>query len=106
MEEGGVEALLAKNRRVPNRKNREDERIEKHICEMAIENPALGQARVSNELRKESLCISPGGVLSEAQLAALESKQQDVGKLRDAHPGYLGSQDTFYVGTTISVGRV
>ena len=106
MQEGGMEALLDKNRRVPNHKNRVNERIEKHVFEMAIENPALGQARVSNELRKEGLCISPGGVrsvwlrhelqsfklrlkaleakvtkaggvLTKAQLAALESKQQD-----------------------------
>ena len=106
MEEGGMEALLDKNRRVPNHKNRVGARIEKRVCEMAVENPALGQARVSNELRKEGLCISPGGVrsvwlrhelqsfklrlkaleakvaekgvvLTEAQLAALESKQQD-----------------------------
>lgn len=57
-----MEALLDKNRRVPNHKNRVDARIEKRVCEMAVENPALGQARVSNEMRKEGLCISPGGV--------------------------------------------
>ncbi len=53
-----------KNRRVPNRKNRVDKRIEQRICEMAIDNPALEQVRVSNELRKEGLPISPGGVRS------------------------------------------
>ena len=64
MKEGGVEALLDKNRRVPNHKNRVDARIEKPVCEMAVENPELGQGRVSNELRKEGLCITPGGVRS------------------------------------------
>ena len=54
-----MEASLEKNRRVPNRKNRVDVRIEKPVCKMATENPALGQARVSNELRKEGLCIPP-----------------------------------------------
>ena len=40
MEEGGVEAWLDKNRRIPNQKNRLDARIEKRVCEMAVENPA------------------------------------------------------------------
>ena len=38
-------------------------------------------------------------------LAALERKKQDdeaCGEIETAHPGYLGSQDTFYVGTLIS----
>lgn len=138
LEDGGVEALLEKNRRVPNRKNRVDERIEERICQMAIENPALGQVRVSNELRKEGLGVSPGGVrsvwlrhqlqtfklrlkalekhvaetgavLTEAQVVALERKaDEDIvsGQIETAHPGYLGCQDTFYVGTLKGVGRV
>ena len=28
------------------------------------------------------------------------------GEIDTAHPGYLGSQDTFYVGTLKGVGRV
>jgi transposase InsO family protein len=138
VEEGGVEALLDKSRRVPNLKNRIDETIEKRVCELALENPALGQVRVSNELRKEGLIISAGGVrsvwlrhelqtfrlrlkaleakvaqegivLTETQVGALERKQQDdlaSGEIETAHPGYLGSQDTFYVGTIKGVGRV
>ena len=57
MEQGGVDALLDKNRRVPNRKNRVDERIEERVCALAVENPALGQVRVSNELRKEGALV-------------------------------------------------
>ena len=41
-------------------------------------------------------------ILTEAQVAALEKKRQDDevnGEIDTAHPGYLGSQDTFYVGT-------
>ena len=64
MQEGGVEALLDRSRRGPNLKNRTDERIENRVCELAIEQPALGQVRVSNELRKEGMIISPGGVRS------------------------------------------
>jgi hypothetical protein len=41
-------------------------------------------------------------VLTESQVAALERKQDDDvvhGEIETAHLGYLGSQDTFYVGT-------
>src|SRR5690349_15777847 len=50
--EGGVEALIEKSRRQPNIKNRVDEAIEIAVKEMAIEYPAFGQLRASNELRK------------------------------------------------------
>ena len=48
-------------------------------------------------------------ILTEAQVAALEKKKHDdeaCGEIDTAHPGYLGSQDTFYVGTFKGVGRV
>ncbi len=41
-------------------------------------------------------------MLTEAQVQALEKKKLDdeaSGEIETAHPGYLGSQDTFYVGT-------
>lgn len=48
-------------------------------------------------------------ILTDAQVAALERKRDDdlsCGEIETAHPGYLGSQDTFYVGTFKGVGRV
>jgi transposase InsO family protein len=48
-------------------------------------------------------------VLTEAQIQALERKKDDDiahGEIETAHPGYLGSQDTFYVGTIKGVGRI
>ncbi len=39
----------------------------------------------------------------------MEKKQQDdeaAGEIETAHPGYLGSQDTFYVGALKGVGRI
>lgn len=135
---GGVDALLDKNRRKPNVKNRVDEVAERAVCNWAIESPAHGQVRTSNELRKTGVFVSPSGVrsiwlrhglesfrkrlraleekiareqfiLTEAQVAALEKKKQDDevhGEIETAHPGYLGSQDTFYVGTLKGVGRI
>ncbi len=41
-------------------------------------------------------------------MAALEKKKQDdeaSGEVETAHPGYLVSQDTFYVGNLKGVGR-
>lgn len=136
--EGGVEALVEKTRRKPNLENRVDEAIEKAVIEMAIEFPAYGQVRASNELRKRGLFISPSGVrsvwlrndlentkkrlkalerksaeeglvLTESQIIALERKKEDdvaCGEIETIHPGYLGSQDTFYVGTLKGVGRI
>src|SRR5216117_3725108 len=62
VEDGGVESLFDKSRRQPNLKNRTDEITENAVVEYAVECPAHGQARVSNELRKRGIFISPGGV--------------------------------------------
>ena len=138
VESGGIDALIDANRRKPNPKNRVEEATEIAVAAFAIEQPAFGQVRVSNELRKRGIFVSPsgvryvwlrrdlesfkkrllalerhvvetGGVLTEAQVRALEKKQDDDvahGEIETAHPGYLGSQDTFYVGTIKGVGRI
>lgn len=138
VDEGGVDSLIDRNRRKPNPKNRVDEAIEAEVIQYALEFPAHGQHRTSNELRKKGVFVSGSGVrsiwlrhqlanfrdrlknlesvvakegtvLTEAQIVALERKKEDdvaCGEIETAHPGYLGSQDTFYVGTFKGVGRV
>ncbi len=138
VDDGGVESLIDKSRRKPNLKNRTDEATEAAVLQHALDEPAHGQTRASNELRKKGVFISPSGVrcvwlryglacfrdrlkaleekvaqegivLTEAQVAALEKKKEDdvaCGEIETAHPGYLGSQDTFYVGTLKGVGRI
>ena len=48
-------------------------------------------------------------ILTEAQVKALEKakeQQEAHGEIETHHPGYLGSQDTFYVGHIKGIGRI
>ena len=57
----------------------------------------------------ESRVAQDGIILTEAQLMALErkkEKQEAHGEIETEHPGYLGSQDTYYVGNIKGVGRI
>ena len=137
-ETGGELALQEVSRRKPIVKNRVDEAIEKAVLVLAIDKPAFGQVRVSNELKKQGLFVSPGGVrsvwlrhdleifakrlkaleaktaqegliLTEDQIKALEKAKEEKeahGEIETMHPGYLGAQDTYYVGTIKGVGRI
>ncbi len=49
VEEGGIEALFEASRRKPNYSNRVDEKTEEAVVGHALEYPAQGQARTSNE---------------------------------------------------------
>ena len=89
VEEGGLDNLIEKSRKKPNLKNRVDETTENAVVEMAIENPAFGQHRASNELRKKGVFVSSSGVRSiwlrhdlanfKQRLKALEAKVQEDG---------------------------
>ena len=57
----------------------------------------------------EKFMAKTGGILTENQLKALEKKETEKeahGEIETHHPGYLVSQDTFYVGTVKGVGRI
>jgi transposase InsO family protein len=135
---GGELALQEISRKKPILKNRVEDHIEKAVIAMAIEKPAYGQVRVANELKKNGMILSPGGVRSvwlrndletfkkrlkaletkaaqenliftEDQIKALEKAKEEKelhGEIETHHPGYLGSQDTYYVGTIKGVGRI
>lgn len=137
-EQGGTAALQEISRKKPVVKNRVEAHIEEAVVAFAIEQPAYGQLRVSNELKKQGILISPGGVrsiwlrhdletfqkrlkalsakvaqegviLTEDQVRALEKAREEKqahGEIETEHPGYLGSQDTYYVGNIKGVGRI
>ena len=61
------------------------------------------------EKGEEVKMAEEGIVLTEAQLRALESKKQleeAHGEIETVHPGYLGCQDTYYVGNFKGIGKV
>ncbi len=121
VEEGGIDSRIDKSRRTANVKNRVDEPTAHAVVTSAIEQPAVGQHRSSNELRKRGVLIAGSGVrcvwlrhtlehlkkrlkaleeeiakegiiLSDAQIAALEKQDDEAcGEINTAHPGYLGS---------------
>ncbi|EMO52354.1 hypothetical protein LEP1GSC172_0312 [Leptospira noguchii] len=103
---------------------------------MAIDFPAYGQQRASNELKKQGIIVAPATVrsvwirhdletfskrlktleafmaqgnslvLTESQVQALEKRKLEKQVEGEIETEHLGCQDTYYVGTIKGVGRI
>ena len=123
IEEDGIEGLLEKSRKTPRVGNRVALEIEEKVLAYSLEYPTHGQTRAANELGKQGILISAGGVrsiwlrhqlqikslrlkrlekwaaenigvLTESQVQALESARDE----REAHGEVESPHPAFLVG--------
>jgi transposase len=61
-DEGGVETLAPKLRRVPNLKNRVPEHVEEAVLKLSQEHPTFGKKKISRILKEQGIKIAPNTV--------------------------------------------
>ncbi|MFC1549341.1 IS481 family transposase [Nitrospirota bacterium] len=64
LNEDGLTGLLEKTRAMPRQGNRVSEEIEEKVLAYSLDYPTHGQVRAANELNKQGILISAGGIRS------------------------------------------
>lgn len=81
LEEEGIDGLLEKARNKPRRKNRVHPDVEEAVLDYSLHEPTHGQVRVSNELKKKNIVLSPGGIRSIWVRHSLETRKLRLKRL-------------------------
>lgn len=90
---------MEKTRKVARTKNRFAPEIEDTILDYSLHNPTHGQVRLANKLNRKHKWLS---------LAMEEQKEEKHahGEIETHHPGFLVSEDTYYVGYIKGIGKI
>ena len=104
---GGVLALAPISRARPLLGNRVDPGTERTVLELAIAQPALGQARIAALLGERGITVSPAGVRGILMRHGLQTRRLRIGaRAAPRMPGQLGVQDSLSVGPMGALGQV
>lgn len=83
IQEDGLEGLLEKSRKSPRIGNRISPDIEKSILDYSLLFPTHGQVRISNELARQGVEVSPGGIRCVWLRHGLERKKMRLKRLEE-----------------------
>jgi transposase InsO family protein len=84
IQEDGLEGLLEKSRRAPRLGNRVAPEVEARVLEYSLRYPTHGQVRVENELKREGVQVSTGGIRGIWLRHDLTTKAQRLKRLEES----------------------
>jgi len=104
---GGAVALAPISRARPLLGNRVEPRVERAVLELAIAQPAFGQARIAALLAEQGITVSPAGVRGILLRHGLQTRRMRTrARAAPRLPGQLAAQDSLAVGHMGALGEV